>query len=77
MSGDTRSGNGKRGKSGARLRRTMERADANGWRTRRDRNLSSFERWIKTFENVKTHDKYGNTFYAYDRPALIHKGRKP
>lgn len=75
--GFTRNGNSKRGKSGARLRRTMERADRDGWEKRGTRIEAQFERFLKSFQNVRTHDQRGNMFYAMDRPALIKNGRKP
>lgn len=73
----TRSGNGKRSKSGARVRRSMERGDRDGWEKRRTLNQARYERWEKSFQNVKAHDKYGNTFWVVHRPQLIHKGSKP
>lgn len=73
----TRTGNSKRGKSGARIRRVIERAERDHWEKRRTLNLKRYERWEKSFQNVKAHDKNGNTFWAMDRPQLLHKGGKP
>lgn len=49
----------------------------NGGTRKVDRGMRSYSRWIRSMLNVKTRDKYGNTFWAFDRPVLIHKGRKP
>lgn len=73
----TRSGNGKRGKSGARLRRTIERAKKDNWERRRTLNQKRYERWEKSFQNVLVYDKNGNTYWAMDRKQLLHKGGKP
>lgn len=75
--GFTRSGNGKRNKSGARLRRIVERGDRDGWEKRLNRNIEQHKRWEKSFQNVLVHDKNGHTYWAMDRPQLLHKGRKP
>lgn len=72
----TRSGNSKRGKSGARIRRMMERADRDGWEKRRTLNQKHYERWEKSFQNVLVRSNRG-TYWAMDRPQLLHKGRKP
>jgi hypothetical protein len=55
----------------------MERGDRDGWEKRRTLNQARYERWEKSFQNVKAHDKYGNTFWVVNQPQLIHKGRKP
>lgn len=74
--GFTRNGNAKRGKSGARLRRVMERAAKDGWERRAGRKHLQYERWEKSFRNVML-IKDGATYWAMDRKPVIHKGRKP
>lgn len=74
--GFTRSGNGKRNKSGARLRRVMERAERDGWASRAGKSHTKYMRWEKSFRNVLVLED-GATYWAMDRPQLLHKGRKP
>lgn len=75
--GFTRTGVRKRSKSGARLRRIVERADRDGWKKRLNRSIEQHKRWEKSFQNVLARDKNGDTYWAMDRSQLIHKGRKP
>lgn len=64
--------------SEGRYRRIVRRAEATGWENRR---LSSetrgYQRWVKSFRNVKAYDSWGFAYYAFDRPALIKNGGKP
>jgi hypothetical protein len=55
----------------------MERAEKTGWASRVAKNNAQYERWINSFQNVKVYDERGRYYYAWDRPVLIHKGRKP
>jgi hypothetical protein len=73
----TRSGNGRRHKSGARLLRVIERANKDGWAKRLKRDMDQYARWEKSFQNVKAYDKNGNMYWAMARKQLLHKGGKP
>lgn len=73
----TRSGNSRRGKSGARVRRMVARADRDGWVKRGAKAHEQYMRWEKSFQNVLAYDRTGHSYWAMDRPQLLHKGRKP
>lgn len=65
-------------KAEGRYKRKARRAEATGWEnTRMSSRSRSFTRWLKSFQNVKAYDENGFKYYAFDRPALIHKGGKP
>lgn len=69
---------GKRGKSDARLRRVMERAEKTQWAARRLRNQARFRRqqsgWLDPFWSG---DDGSNLNLFATGVILIHKGRKP
>lgn len=55
----------------------IERAERDGWKKRRTRTIAQIERWKKSYQNVTVYHPNGNPHYwAMDRPALIHNGRK-
>lgn len=60
----------------ARSRRTWDRQLKGGGFSMR-RQMSSFDRWLKSYDNLKYVNNDGFTIYAFNRPVLIHKGRKP
>lgn len=61
-----------------RYQRKARRAEATRWEnTRLSSRSRSWLRWMRSLQNTKAYDEYGFHYYAYNRPALIHKGRKP
>lgn len=42
-----------------------------------NREMRNYSRWIKSMGNLKVIDSNGFAYWAFDRPVLIHKGRKP
>jgi hypothetical protein len=53
------------------------RVDARGTSRGADRTLRSFDKWMKSLDNIKTTYKSGYSYWAYQRPVLIKNGRKP